>query len=302
VVAVTVFNANPLGVSGPLPGTYCSYGPRAGFTVANGDNGLVTPDPDSAVTSPVNIVWDGNRGFVQLTNRSLGYLAAPLSASGGSSGTFLQTGARPTGLAIGNGAIVGAWTGTFNKSPVSTTSLATPNSIDSNNVSGWDTARPVAMVGSSVVTATLEGGTSWVYSMTQTGTSLGAAAPVAAPSSAIASFVTPVVGTGNRVYVVRGDGMLVAYDGLSVGGIANQAPAWNGALFTSSTTVLAHPTLDCSRNGGALGTLYVVSQDGRVTAVIVDSAKLETSSPWPKWQRTAGNSGNTSFPLNPGCP
>jgi hypothetical protein len=67
--------------------------------------------------------------------------------------------------------------------------------------------------------------------------------------------------------------------------------------------VIAHPTLDCSRNGSpTTGTLYVVSARGDVVAVIVDSTRLDDSMPWPKWQRTAGNSGNTTFPLNPGCP
>ena len=46
----------------------------------------------------------------------------------------------------------------------------------------------------------------------------------------------------------------------------------------------------------------VVVDDGRITAVIVDSTRLEPTAAWPKWQRTAGNSGNPLFPLNPGCP
>jgi hypothetical protein len=56
---------------------------------------------------------------------------------------------------------------------------------------------------------------------------------------------------------------------------------------------------------GRPGTLYVVATDGTVAAILVDSQKLSTTAPWPKWQRTAGNAGNTDsslFPLNPGCP
>jgi hypothetical protein len=74
--------------------------------------------------------------------------------------------------------------------------------------------------------------------------------------------------------------------------------------------VYAHPTLDCNRRLGAAttttGVLYVAASNGWVSAIIVDSPKLlDTTGAWPKFQRTAGNSGNSDaqrFELNPGCP
>lgn len=82
-----------------------------------------------------------------------------------------------------------------------------------------------------------------------------------------------------------------------------------GTIFSSTGTVYAHPTLDCNRRAAAAtsttGVLYVANGQGRVAAVIVDSPKLLTvSGAWPKYQRTAGNAGNTDtrFELNPGCP
>ena len=74
--------------------------------------------------------------------------------------------------------------------------------------------------------------------------------------------------------------------------------------------IYAHPTLDCNRRPGAAtattGVLYVAAGSGRVAAIIVDSPKLlDATDVWPKFQRTAGNAGNTDatrFPFNPGCP
>ena len=132
----------------------------------------------------------------------------------------------------------------------------------------------------------------------------GTVAPVAAPLGGVnTGGTTSVVGTGPRVYSVRRDGNLYVYDASSTTAIAGASPVVSDALFTSSVDVVAHPTLDCNRSGiGRPGTLYVVALDGRITAVIVDSTRLEPTAAWPKWQRTAGNSGNPDFPLNPGCP
>ena len=49
------------------------------------------------------------------------------------------------------------------------------------------------------------------------------------------------------------------------------------------------------------GTLYTVSSRGIVTALIVDSQGLDGLAAWPRWQRSAGNTGNTLSELNPGC-
>jgi len=67
-------------------------------------------------------------------------------------------------------------------------------------------------------------------------------------------------------------------------------------------------SLDCARSsdGGGRsdrpGTLYTVSSRGIVTALIVDSQGLDGLAAWPRWQRSAGNTGNTLTELNPGCP
>lgn len=304
--AVTIFNAN---LGDGTPGMYCSFGARSGATTAPGDNTLLVPRVDTGavtgtdITSPVNIAFLSNtRGFVQRTDRKLDFIATPIASSGGTGSAYTETNARGTGLAISGNGIVGTWTGTQTKYPVTVTDLA-GNGFNTNPSSTWNVARPPVILANSVVTATDEVGSSWVFSQTW---SAFAALSTASASGAVSptnSFTSPVVGTGNRVYVVRGDGNLFAFDGSANSGVAGVG-AWSGDLFSPAAAVYAHPTLDCSRNtnGTGLGTLYVVANDGRVTAVIVDSAKLETTAPWPKWQRTAGNSGNVLFGLNPGCP
>lgn len=107
------------------------------------------------------------------------------------------------------------------------------------------------------------------------------------------------------LYAMRRGGTLQV---VSVDGTGAATPGWTGSLFTSGNpSFFASPTLDCSRDASGAGrsgsgTFYAVTSDGRVAAVIVDSPKLATNAPWPKWQRTAGNAGNPGFPLNPGCP
>jgi len=113
------------------------------------------------------------------------------------------------------------------------------------------------------------------------------------------------------VYAVDESGGLVVLPTTASMG-PTTVPEWTATsadIFGGAKTVYAHPTLDCARRGpGAVsrpGTLYLVATDGTVASIIVDSTRLATDSPWPKWQRTAGNAGNTEatlFPLNPGCP
>jgi hypothetical protein len=304
--AVTVFNASP---GDSLPGMYCSFGARSGAATAAGDTSLIIPKVDTgsvsgtSITSAVNIVFiNNNRAFVQRSDRQLDFIGTPINSSGGTGSTFSEGSARPIGMAVSGLGIVGAWTGTTSKYPVTVTDLA-GNGFNTNSSSTWNVARPPVILANSVVTATDEVGGSWVFSQAFTGFATLGTASASGAVSPSNSFTSPVVGTGNRVYVVRGDGNLFAFDGSPSTGVAGVG-AWSGDLFSPAAAVYAHPTLDCSRNtnGTGLGTLYVVANDGRVTAVIVDSAKLETTAPWPKWQRTAGNSGNVLFGLNPGCP
>jgi hypothetical protein len=88
----------------------------------------------------------------------------------------------------------------------------------------------------------------------------------------------------------------------------NGSTDW-GNVFSNQQTVLTHATLDCNRRPsaatGTTGLLYIASGAGKMVAIIVDSPKLDDAALWPKYQRTAGNAGNSDtarFPLNPGCP
>lgn len=303
VGAVALFNPNPVMASDP--GIACSYAPRTGSQTATGGSSFGQPVPDgTTVISAANIVFDGTKGYVQLNDRSLGYLNVPLNngGNGGSSASLTQISAQPTGLAISTSAIIASWANTSTVAPVTSYSRSTPNSPNTVSRTGWEVARPPVVTDAALITSTEEPGTLWMTSMTITGAQLSAATGVGSPTSSSFSATSPVLGTGARTYIVRRNGELYVYPTSNSGGIGGAAPLWNGSLFPTAGNVIAHPTLDCSRNGSGLGTLYAVSSEGRVVAVVVDSAKLDDSAPWPKWQRTAGNSGNTTFALNPGCP
>jgi hypothetical protein len=151
----------------------------------------------------------------------------------------------------------------------------------------------------------------YLYAQVEDGTLSRFDATGAQGSTPLSTFAStaPVLGAGWLGYVVDGSGRLTVFPTVN-------APAvrWTASLPLS--TVAAPPTLDCVRQGGAgiagarVGVLYVASTSGEVTAVLVDSPKLEdvtlagSKAPWPKYQRTAGNAGNidTTFELNPGCP
>ena len=108
-------------------------------------------------------------------------------------------------------------------------------------------------------------------------------------------------------YAVNTSGSLIVFP---QDGTTNSGSDWGTIFSSGSPAVVAHPTLDCNRRAGAAtsttGVLYVASSTGKVVAVVVDSpGLLDTPGSWPKYQRTAGNAGNTDaarFSLNPGCP
>ncbi len=130
-------------------------------------------------------------------------------------------------------------------------------------------------------------------------------------------LTSPVVGGGglphgtsgaaDRVYVVLETGVVRSLVRSSSNPATQEWTATAVEVFGGPKTVYAHPTLDCGTRpfvAGRPGVLYVVATDGTVAAIIVDSSKLSTTAPWPKWQRTAGNAGNDDealFPRNPGC-
>lgn len=111
----------------------------------------------------------------------------------------------------------------------------------------------------------------------------------------------PVPGSSvESIYAVTSAGRLIAHE---------NGATWHAPLFTDGTgTVIASPNLDCNRlqsEAGRPGVLYVIKDNARLIAVLVDAPKLSTTSPWPKYQKDAANSGNTDtglFPRNPGCP
>lgn len=132
------------------------------------------------------------------------------------------------------------------------------------------------------------------------------------PSTTIAGgsfWTSPLIGeprpgtTLSVGYALDDAGRLFVFD--VSGGMATPFQT----LFGSAVTVTAHPTLDCNRRAGAAtdktGILYALSSNGRLVSIVVDSPKLSTTAAWPKFQRTAGNAGNTdvmNFRPNPGCP
>ncbi|MBL8938074.1 MAG: hypothetical protein JNM69_26155 [Archangium sp.] len=165
------------------------------------------------------------------------------------------------------------------------------------------------------------GNSSWLLSSgTDTATALALDSPLGLAGPASTQLVTsPVIGGGglahgvggsaDRLYSVTADGALRVFVVSATDGVAGATPEWSATpaeVFGSVKTVYAHPTMDCSRPSapGRPGVLYVVATDGTVAAIVVDSAKLSATAPWPKWQRTAGNAGNDDealFPKNPGC-
>jgi len=72
------------------------------------------------------------------------------------------------------------------------------------------------------------------------------------------------------------------------------------------SSVSASPAFDCNRlaspdAGAETGILYVVSGNGDVLSLIVDSPRLDRTAKWPKFQKDQFNSGNTSLNLDDGC-
>lgn len=110
---------------------------------------------------------------------------------------------------------------------------------------------------------------------------------------------TPVIGEGGFVYLVSVDGTL------SVRSLPQVAvPAWE---HQGLGQVRASASLDCARDAagqllsGRPGTLYVPALGGELHAIIVDSRGLDSTAPWPKYQRDIHNSGDPSRQIVP-CP
>jgi hypothetical protein len=124
----------------------------------------------------------------------------------------------------------------------------------------------------------------------------GASSAVANAQASSSFFTSPTLGNNNEGYIVSAAGNLVTFAHGSV-----SVPAWSDQAVTSGT-VVAHPAFACASTANRPGTLYIGTDTGEVTAVLVDAPKV-ADTPWPKYQRTLGNSGNTSTPVNwASCP
>jgi PQQ-like domain len=104
---------------------------------------------------------------------------------------------------------------------------------------------------------------------------------------------TPVAGKDGLVYLATVGGTLESRAGPST-------TRW-AATFGPGESFLGSPTIGCGPPATALGALYVGSVSGSLFAVVVDSAGLESTSPWPKYQHDVRNTGNPTTPIQ-SCP
>jgi hypothetical protein len=150
----------------------------------------------------------------------------------------------------------------------------------------------------------------WLRVTSVTATSTATFSPPGLPTGPLGGgteelWTSPVLGDGNEMYAVTKRGRFYVFATSTSGAVV---PNWFDDLVGAGIDVVAHPNLDCNRSrpgtANMPGVLYSVSRQGWVNAIVVDSQKLSTSSPWPRWQRTASNAGNldgANFALNPGC-
>lgn len=102
----------------------------------------------------------------------------------------------------------------------------------------------------------------------------------------------PLVGEGGYIYVLA-DTML------SVRRAATLRTEWTFDLGTEGSAGLA---IDCARFANGVrrpgpGRLLIPTTQGKMFAIDVDSRGLNTSSPWPKYQRDPRNTGNANVSL-----
>lgn len=138
---------------------------------------------------------------------------------------------------------------------------------------------------------------------------VGGSAPLGRVSTSSTSFLAaPVLGApaasgGSSILYTAATRTATA----GVGEVAAWSADGLGLLWRLSDTVgrvEGSPTLDCARRADGTaanvpyGVLYVPSTNGTLYALTVDSARLDTSAPWPKYQRDARNTGNLASPLS----
>lgn len=116
----------------------------------------------------------------------------------------------------------------------------------------------------------------------------------------------PVLGRGGWLYT--------ATAGTSAGSAGSDIVAWEAddlrhrwSLTGVAGRVEGSLALDCARSASGTplsvphGVLYVPSTDGKLYALVVDSAGLDKQAPWPKFQRDVRNTGSPATPLTD-CP
>ena len=104
----------------------------------------------------------------------------------------------------------------------------------------------------------------------------------------------PSRGSDQVTYFLTTDGFIEARNGAP-------AAVWSARL-SQAGGFQSSPTLGCIvENGSTIGVTYAGSDDGALTAVIVDSRGLDTSASWPKYQHDPRNTGNSTTPIQ-SCP
>jgi hypothetical protein len=143
------------------------------------------------------------------------------------------------------------------------------------------------------------GGRSALYAFDPSSTS---GSSVIAASTDAGFATSPILGSNGEGYAISKDGVLhvFAHSPFAAGGWSariNENPLRNFGA------VVAHPAFACAQSRNRPGTLLVgAANSTQVTAILVDAPKL-ADTPWPKYQRSLGNAGNTSIPVNwPSCP
>jgi hypothetical protein len=220
--------------------------------------------------------------------------------SGGTPGTALQIGNDPASLAFGQ-ALVG------------TTPLLAAGLNASSRQLFW--GQSPGLDGGTLATPTVDKGVPAIVSATEAYVGSGNALVRFSPSFLDAGTLSLALNNPVRTSPVLtapsadgglAQGYVVSRGGeLLVFGLGTAGQQWTAQL-PGNPTVLTHPTLDCNRARPGTGILYVGTQAGTVTAIIVDNPKLlDDAGVWPKYQRSAGNAGNddlNNFPTNwPSC-
>lgn len=285
----------------------CAFSPETGIPDVNGPDtaNLLAPVPNpfesatNVVVDTSNVYFVGRGGRI-FTSQFVGSWSAPnqyrINGAGAASAftgsAVFRTSAGMSELALGSGPVTANFHTLASDGGFSTKSAG-------GDAVGFPAVLPVPGPASAYFYAGVAGTMPSIarYQFDQSNSTPG-------PRTTAEVTTSPVLGVGGRGYAVATDGQLTVFStGTS---LSNE---WSATLPIGG--VVASPTLDCLRNSNGVGisstvgVLYVASTTGNVAAVLVDSPKLNTSTDsWPKYQRTAGNAGNTSsnFELNPGCP